>query len=135
MRRVLVIEDDDQMRAMIRQMLERVGYQVSEAGNGEAAVRAFEGQRADVAVVDLFLPERNGWETIHALQRLAPELPFVIVSGGGALESVKRGSTGTLDEAQRRGVVRVLRKPFDWNALTAAVGELMEHERTPEGCR
>ena len=84
--RILVIDDDGPIRALIRQMLERDGYEVVEAPDGAAGLRAFAACRADLVVVDLFMPNKSGWETIRALQAMATGLPFIVVSGGGALE-------------------------------------------------
>ena len=125
MARVLIIEDDGPMRALIRQVLERAGHEVEEARDGTAGIRAFVARPSDLVVVDLYLPETNGWETVRALQRRAPGVPFVIVSGGAALEGLHRGSPGTLEEARRFADFRILRKPFGCEALTVAVADLL----------
>ncbi|MFN8545103.1 MAG: response regulator [Candidatus Binatia bacterium] len=125
MARVLVIEDDGPMRQMIRKMLERDGHDVTEARDGVEALQLFRTQPAEVAVVDIYLPEVDGWETIRELHRLTPDLPFVLVSGGAPLEIVRKGATGTLDAARQVAAFRVLRKPFTWDALTGAVDDLL----------
>jgi len=125
MARVLVIEDDRQMRALIRQMLERVGHEVVEAQDGAEGLHVFLERPSDVAVVDLYMPAHGGWEAIQALHRVTPGLPFVVVSGGAALEGLRKGCPGTLAAARRHGAFRVLRKPFAWGTLTTAVEELL----------
>src|SRR5262245_13436827 len=132
MARVLVIEDDRQMRALIRQMLERVGHEVVEASDGATGLRLFGACATDLVVVDLFMPEQGGWATIRALHRTAPGLPIVVVSGGGALEGLRRGTPGTLAAARHLAGVRVLRKPFTWEALTTAVAELLRPDDTAQ---
>ena len=126
MARLLVIDDDKHVRAMMREMLERDGHQVREADDGRSGVDAFTHDPADLVVVDLFMPEQGGWDTIRALQTASPGLPFVIVSGGGALEGVPRGATGTLESIRDVADYRVLRKPFEWQVLTSAVCELLQ---------
>src|SRR5262249_5649887 len=132
MARVLVIEDDPQMRSLMRQMLERVGHAVAEAPDGKTGLQAFARCASDLAVVDLYMPEQSGWETIRALHRMAPGLPIVVVSGGAALEGLRKGSSGTLDAARRVGGFRTLLKPFTWGALTTAVAELLAGPRQAE---
>ena len=126
MARLLVIDDDQYVRAMMREMLERDGHQVREADDGRRGVDVFTRDPADLVVVDLFMPEQSGWETIRELQAASPGLPFVIVSGGGALEGLQRGATGTLDAMRDVATYRVLRKPFAWQLLTSAVCELLQ---------
>jgi DNA-binding NtrC family response regulator len=133
MARLLVIDDDQHVRAMMREMLERDGHQVREADDGTRGVEAFTREPADLVVVDLYMPEQGGWDTIRALQAVSPGLPFVIVSGGGALEGVRRGTTGTLDAVRDVAAYRVLRKPFEWKVLSSAVNELLATRGTPEG--
>ena len=135
MAHVLVIDDDKHVRALMREMLERAGHRVREADDGRCGVAAFTGEPADLVIVDLFMPEQGGWETIRALQDLAPGLPFVIVSGGGALEGLQPGSTGTLDAVSGVADYRVLRKPFEWKVFTAAVSDLLDARPVPLGAK
>jgi DNA-binding response OmpR family regulator len=125
MARVLIIDDDKQIRTLMRQVLDRAGHQVTEAEDGVQGVAAFMAAPADLAVIDLYMPERNGWDTIRALEAEAPGLPLLIVSGGGALEPVGRGNVGTLDGLRGRVAFRVLRKPFKPDAFIAAVDALL----------
>jgi CheY-like chemotaxis protein len=125
MARILVIDDDRQMRSLLRQILERDGHEVVEAETGLRGISAFAAKRADLVMIDLYMPGKSGWETIHALQQAAPGLPFVIVSGGAALEPLRRGATGTLDSVRGLAEFRVLRKPFEPAAVSAAVEALL----------
>ncbi|HEV7730994.1 MAG TPA: response regulator [Candidatus Binatia bacterium] len=120
---ILVIDDDKQIRSLIRQMLEREGHEVAEAGNGVEGLATFTESPAHLVVIDLFMPEAGGWETIRALQRRVPGVPVIVISGGAALEGLGRGDVGTLDSLRAR--YRVLRKPFDWSEFSAAVTELL----------
>ena len=123
--RVLIIDDDRHVREFVQQMLERDGHEVVQARDGVEGVKAFAENPADLVLVDLFMPGRDGWATIRALQEKAPGLPFVIVTGGGALEVLGKGSAGTLGSLRGLAEFRVLRKPFKWAALSATVNELL----------
>ena len=131
MARILVIEDEDPMRRMIRQMLERDGHEVVEARDGAEGIRRFGEQPTDLVVVDIYLPGKNGWETIRGLDEIAPGVPFILVSSSAPLEGLKPGARGTLDSRRRPGEFRILRKPFEWRALSDAVGELVGVGRAP----
>lgn len=126
MARILVIDDDKHIRSLIRQMLERDGHSVAEAENGLDGLMAFDDDPADLVVIDLFMPEAGGWETTRALQRRSPGLPFIIITGGGALEVVGPGGVGTLESLRGQAGYRVLRKPFEWSAFTTAVNQLLQ---------
>ena len=128
MARVLVIDDDKQIRELIHQVLSRDGHEVCEAADGVQGTAAFAQQPADLVVVDIFMPGFGGWETIRRLQQVAPGLPFVIVSAGAPLEVLKPGAPGTLDGVRDVAEYRVLRKPFRLAELSAAVTELLRSQ-------
>lgn len=125
---ILIIDDDEGMRALMRELLERDGHQVADTPDGDRGLARFAAEPADLVVVDLFMPGKSGWETIRELQQLAPGLPFVLVSAGGALEVLRKGTPGTLVSLQGRVPYRYLRKPFSSRQFVAAVNELL---RTP----
>jgi CheY-like chemotaxis protein len=101
--------------------LQRAGHTVVEADGGRAGIQLYREQGADLVITDIFMPERDGLETIRALRREFPGVKIVAVSGGD--------STGRIDlreEARVFGAVRTLRKPFDPGELVKVVGELLE---------
>jgi PAS domain S-box-containing protein len=115
---VLLAEDDPSVRRLARLTLERRGYRVLEAEDGEAAVALFERHRADVAlaVLDLSMPRRDGLSTLEALRAMAPELPAVVMTG--RVEPL-------LDEATRPARVGVLAKPFGPDELAERVSSAL----------
>jgi CheY-like chemotaxis protein len=125
MARVLVIDDDHLMRRLIHELLAAAGHEVAEARDGVEGVRLFETQAFDLVVVDIYLPEQDGWNTLRAMFRSAPGIPFILVSGGPPLEGLRKGQPGVLDSARQAGAYRVLRKPFPRQALADAVRELL----------
>jgi CheY-like chemotaxis protein len=101
----LVIDDDPDIRRLLKDTLEGGGHQVSLASNGLEGVRQFKAKRADLVITDLFMPEQEGLETIKQLRLEFPDIPIIAISGrptGGTMLSV----------AQRLGATAVLHKPF-----------------------
>lgn len=120
MKRILVIDDDDHVRSMIRYILERTGYEVVEAEDGEVGTRLYRTQPCDLIITDIFMPEKEGLETIRELVRDFPEVKIIAISGGGMT-----GALSYLALARSFGALRTIAKPFDRHELLAAVGELL----------
>lgn len=118
--RILLIDDDPQIRAMLRQALERAGYTVSEASDGREGLRHFQATQPDLVITDLLMPEQEGLETMQALRRACPDVKIIAISGGG-----RRGTLDFLPLAQKLGAHRTFRKPFRQQELLAAVHELI----------
>ena len=70
MARILVIDDEQAFRQMVRQMLENAGYEVLEATDGKDGLRVYEAEQPDLVITDLIMPEQEGIETIIGLRRL-----------------------------------------------------------------
>ena len=119
MARILVIDDDALLRGAIRVALESTGYEVIEAADGDAGLRLHREQGADLVVVDLFMPERDGLEVIRAMRAEAPGAKIIAMSGGSSLR------LDLLDAAAAFGASRTLQKPFRPNALLTVVRELL----------
>ena len=81
MARILVIDDEPMVREFVRIVLERDGHDVEEAANGQDGLDAFEREPADLAIVDLIMPRKDGIETIRELRALRPHIPIVVVTG------------------------------------------------------
>jgi len=127
MARILVIDDDVQVRGAVRRILERAGHTVEDVGNGDAGLRAHRERPADLIITDIFMPERDGIETVRQLRRESPQVKIIVISGGDR--------TQTMDlrkDAELLGAARSLRKPFELSELVQAVGELLgeSHPRT-----
>jgi CheY-like chemotaxis protein len=79
--RILVVDDEDQMRTMIRQMLEKSGYEVTEARNGREAICRYRERPSDVVITDLIMPEKEGIETIMEFRHEHPDVKIIAISG------------------------------------------------------
>jgi len=121
MARILVVDDDYVFRAALRVILEAAGYTVLDAADGEAGLRVYREQGADLVLVDLFMPERDGLEVIQALRAMIPQPKTIAMSGGGRI-----GARDMLTAAAALGAARTLRKPFESRDLLAAIRELLE---------
>jgi CheY-like chemotaxis protein len=121
MARILVMDDDDLLRGAIRVILESAGHQVIEAADGAAGLRLYREQGADLVLVDIFMPERDGLEVIRALRSEAPKAKVVAMSGGGS-----SGRIDLLEAAAGLGAFRALWKPFHPRDLLTAIDALLE---------
>jgi len=126
MARILIIDDDPQMRPTLRRILESAGHMVLEATNGAEGLAAFKSHTPDVVVTDIIMPEKEGIETILALRRLAPNLGIIAVSGGGLA-----GNADFLTIAEKLGADLSLQKPIRAVDLIAAVKRIAPAGQTP----
>src|ERR1700748_414447 len=118
MPRILVVDDQADVRAMISMLLRVNHFEVAEAENAVGALRAFETTTFDGVIVDVFLGDTCGLDLISAMRERAPRLAVVAVSGMAALDAVSRPS----DLAD----VVCLQKPFRPGELLRAVGSARE---------
>lgn len=121
--KILVIDDDDQIRILLRQVMEWAGYEVMEAEDGREGMRKQRRQPANLVITDLIMPEQEGLETIRLLRREFPAIRIIAMSGGGRI-----GPEAYLPAAQELGADRIFSKPFDVHELTGAVKELLAHD-------
>lgn len=120
MARVLIVDDDDQVRTVFRKALESGGYQVTEAPNGRIGARLYRESPFDLVIMDLIMPEQEGLETITALRRDFPEVKIIAISGGG------RGTaTDYLSVARMLGAKLSLEKPITPGALLHEVDQVL----------
>jgi CheY-like chemotaxis protein len=118
--RVLVIEDDDGIRSLVCQMLERGGYETVEAVNGVDGMDALATGSIDVVLTDVIMPQQTGTEMIRQVRLLYPRLPIIAMSGWVSRDFAP------LEDAIALGADRVLEKPFRPDELMAMVRELIE---------
>jgi CheY-like chemotaxis protein len=116
MARILVIDDDANIRYTLRQMLTHAGHEVLEAPDGADGLRIFRQQRPDLVITDIFMPERDGLEVILALKREFPTMKIIAISGGGQYSDVEY-----LTISKKLGADLMLRKPFSRRDVLAAL--------------
>ena len=120
MRRILVIDDDENMLGILAEMLTTAGYEVVEASNGKEGMRLYREAPFDLIVTDLLMPEKDGLEVVMELRKEFPEVRIITHSGGGAY------GNSSLETAKALGAARTLRKPFREDQLLKAVREVLE---------
>jgi len=116
---VLTIEDDPFFREVMVEALERADFRVLQAENGLQGLQIALTQKIDIVVTDLFMPEKEGMETIRSLRDRFPLLPILVVSGG-----VPGQKSDFLGMSVRLGASQALSKPFLPSALVNAVTKL-----------
>jgi len=122
---VLVIDDNDGLRAVVRLALETDGHQVVDAADGRDGLAMLGRHAFDVMVTDILMPNKEGLETIREARAAWPGLAIVAMSGGGGMESLD-----LLQIALQFGADRILEKPFRPSELRAAVAEVVAARQT-----
>jgi len=123
MKSILVVDDDKQIREMLREILEREGYKVEEAENGKEALAIQRERPSDLIITDLIMPEQDGVETIIELVQKDPSVKIIAISGGGRI-----GPRDYLEMANALGASRTFYKPFKRPEILAAVEELLKEK-------
>jgi DNA-binding response OmpR family regulator len=112
---ILVIDDEASVRAFIRQALEDAGYRISEAPDGEQGLLMLHNTLVDLVVTDIFMPHKEGIETIRTVRQQFPQIKILAISGGGSRRME------VLPSALQFGAHYTLTKPFTPEELLAAV--------------
>ena len=116
---ILLIDDEESFRDVIKQVLTKAGYDVVEAANGVEGINRFYEQPTDMIITDIIMPEKEGIETIIELKKAHPEVKLIAMSGGGWY-----GTDIDFDMAKRLGA-RTLDKPFELQELLNVISELL----------
>ncbi|MBU6462833.1 MAG: response regulator [Bradyrhizobium sp.] len=123
MSRILVIDDQADVRAMIAIVLRVHHFEIVEADSAKAGLKAFENSSFDVAIVDIFLQGTNGFDLIKMMRERSPDLPIVAISGMTALDFVS--------SSPEFSDVVCLQKPFRANDLVRAIEAVKASSRQP----
>jgi len=118
--RILIIDDDEQIRVLLEQMMEWAGYDVMVAENGKVAMQMQAASPADLVITDLIMPEQEGLETISRLKKAYRDIKIIAISGGGRI-----GPEAYLPAALELGADKVFSKPFDVQEVVVCVKELL----------
>lgn len=118
MKTVLIADDDSMVRGFLRAVLERAGFRTLEATDGRDVLRTLQNEPADLVLMDLVMPDKDGMETIIELRRDRPEMPVIAMSGAA-------GGSAYLVAASLLGARAVLAKPIDAPTLLDRVREVL----------
>jgi two-component system chemotaxis response regulator CheY len=114
---ILVVDDEDQVRRLVRETLEQAGYLVMEARDGKEALQQHRLAPADLVIMDILMPDQDGLETIAALRREFPDVKVIAITGGSDMI----GILNFLDVAKMLGAHSALQKPFEMKTLLDTV--------------
>ena len=118
MARILLIDDDLDVRTLIQRELEAAGHEVRSAPNGAEGLALQRASPSELVVTDIFMPEKEGLETIRELREQFPDVKVIAISGGGRIGTP---TWRIAVVARELGVVAVLDKPFDAGVLLKSI--------------
>lgn len=124
MRRILVVDDDVLVGQAIDAWLKQHGYRVSTAGSGAEGLALLERSAFDLLVVDVFMPNMRGFESIRVFHERAPRIPLIAISGG-AFGDPETTNPDFLQMAARLGATRCLCKPFKPSTLLGVIDDCL----------
>jgi CheY-like chemotaxis protein len=122
---ILIVEDDKDLREMLRDSLVKRKHTVLEASNGKEAILRFKPSITDLLITDLIMPDEDGLKLIMDIKTLKPAIKIIAISGGG-----KAGPGNYLDVAKALGANAVFSKPFSLKDLLTKIGELLNPEQS-----
>ena len=120
MARILVSDDQDSIRRVVRRALEQDGHEVFDASDGELGMEILESHSFDVVITDIFMPGQDGIVTLRQVRKRFPEVKVIVISGGD--------STGLMDlrqDAELLGAVKSLQKPFNAREIMDVVRSVL----------
>ena len=127
MARILIIDDEPQIRSMLKLMLERDGYEVIEAPDGVEGIKVYRQNPADLIITDLIMPNKDGIGMIIELKKEFPDVMIIAMSGGGLNKP-----DGYLKGAKKLGAACTLTKPIDREEMLKAVKDILKYSLSPE---
>ncbi len=121
MSRILIIDDDDQLRKSFHKLLLQEDYSIDSAASGEAGIAMIRQRPPDLVILDMRLPGMNGFETFKVIHEFEPKLPVIIMTA--------YGTTETAIEATKMGAFDYILKPFDIPDMLTVIGQAIEAGR------
>jgi CheY-like chemotaxis protein len=122
---ILVVDDDDSLRDLLRRMFESVQYKVILASNAQAAIATIGKTPPDIILTDIYMPEADGFELINWLRKNATTIPVIAMSGTATPRYDQ------LSIAENLGAAAVLEKPFRQTQLIETVDRILASRNTP----
>ncbi len=121
MKTILVIDDESEIRELLRIFLERASFRVLQAEDGIAGVEILAKESVDLVITDLLMPEQEGIETILHLRDKHPDMPILAMSGGGRMS----GTLDLLHTAKLLGAYKTFSKPFNPAEVVSTIRTLL----------
>lgn len=124
MPRILVVDDDEQLRKVVSAYLARCGYDVSTAADGKEAVMSVDNNEYDLMLLDILMPEMDGLEVLNAMKKHVKRPKIITMSGGAPHLDMNL----MLDLSKHFKANAVMQKPVDFDKLGSLVAELLESD-------
>ncbi len=121
MKQILIIDDERQVRTVLKKILEREGFNVIVASDGKEGMDLFNKEPADLVVTDIIMPEKEGVEVIRQLKKGYKNVPIIAISGGGQIPAKAH-----LDSVKLFGVDAVFEKPVDKEEFLNAIRKALK---------
>ena len=115
-KRILLADDDESVRKMVGRVLESAGYQVLQAACGREAVAKFRSSRPSLVLLDLKMPDQEGWQAFDQVSQLDPLVPVIVITAW----------PNQYDEAVQRGIDALMEKPLDLPVLLQTIDQLLQ---------
>lgn len=118
---ILLVEDDELVRDMLAQVLQRASHEVITAADGDIAAEILKTKEPDIMITDIIMPKKSGITLITEVKNKHPHMEIIAISGGGRLDP-----TGYLDLSESLGATVSFEKPIDKSALLMAIDLLLQ---------
>ncbi len=113
---ILLADDEASVRKLVARVLESADYRVVAAADGREALARFRAHRPALVLLDLKMPDQDGWQTFEEMRRIDPQVPVVVITAW----------PNQAEHAARRGMDALLEKPLDMRLLLETIQELLE---------
>ncbi len=124
-RRILIIEDDDEMRSLLKDFFEEEGFEVDSVKNGSDAFRILVREFFDLVITDIRMPGLTGLDILPGIKKLQPEVSIIVITAFGSEEVHRR--------AIERGASAYIEKPLHFYELNALIQEILSSEAKGKG--
>lgn len=121
MAKILVVDDEQNIRNILRESLKHEDHDIFEASTGQEASEVLASQAIDLVITDLVMPGKTGLDLIMEIKELHPDLTIIAISGGGGIN----GRFDYLPIAQLIGANNIIKKPFSINEIKRSVSDLL----------
>lgn len=120
--RILVVDDNAAERRSLAELLTRGGYDVIQAADGFEAIRVWQDGPLELVILDLFMPDKDGIETMRELRNLSPGIPVIAMSGGWSYQP----AVSLLKAAQHLGAFLAIEKPYTAAVMLGTVRQALQ---------
>ena len=127
MKKILIVDDDADLRITLSEILKEAGYYVDNASSGSEAIEKAATEAFDIVLLDVMMPEMNGIDVLKELRKIRPKTRVIMITAFATVKSAV--------DAIKRGASDYISKPFNIDELLAIIGQVLEEARFEEGIK